>query len=263
MKKDSSLMDNSTIDIGVSYDGSWHRRAHTSHHGVGTIIELETGLVIDTYVMSNYCFVYAKALATSDADYDAGYNNPRTVCQKTFSGSSHAMEVEAAKVMFQRSIELYKFRYTRILCDGDAKAVTSLNNANIYTEPIVKEDYVNNGSKRLHNGTERLKQSSKGSKYHLNRKGCITQKQLSISYYQALKDAVPDVQYMQRAVLAILYHRMSTDTHPQHQYCPEGKGSWFKYQVETSQGVLEKNRQYKHKVSIKPEYGEPLVSLYN
>ena len=266
MKKDSSLTDNSTIDIGVSYDGSWHRRGHTSHHGVGTIIELETGLVIDTYVMSNYCFVCAKGLATSDANYDAWYNNHRTVCQKNFSGSSHAMEFEAAKVMFQRSIGLYKFRYTRILCDGDAKAVTSLNNANIYTEPIVKEDCVNHVSKRLYNGIERLKQSSKGSKHHLSGKGRITQKlqkQLSISYSQALKDAAPDAQYMQRAVLATLYHRTSTDTHPQHQYCPEGNGSWCKYQVETSQGVLDKNRQYKHKVSIKPEYGEQLVSLYN
>ena len=149
MKKDSSQTDNSTIDLGVSYDGSWHRRGHTIHHGVGTIIELETGLVIDTHVMSNYCFVCAKGLATSDANYDAWYNNHRTVCQKNFSGSSHAMEVEAAKVMFQRSIELYTFRYTRILCDGDAKAVTSLNKTNIYTEPIVKEDCVNHVSKRL------------------------------------------------------------------------------------------------------------------
>ena len=79
MKKDSSLMENSTIDIGVSYDGSWHRRGHTSHHGVGTIIEPKTGLVIDTYVMSNYCFVCAKGLATSDANYDAWYNNHRTL----------------------------------------------------------------------------------------------------------------------------------------------------------------------------------------
>ena len=105
--------------------------------------------------------------------------------------------------MFQRSIELYKCRYTRILCDGDAKAVTSLNNANIYTEPIVKEDCVNHVSKRLYNGIERLKQSSKGSKHHLSGKGRITQKlqkQLSISYSQALKDAAPDVQDMQRAV---------------------------------------------------------------
>ena len=31
---------------------------------------------------------------------------------------------------------------------------------------------------------------------------------------------------------------------------------------ETSQGVLDTNRQYKYKVLIKPEYGEQLVSLY-
>ena len=45
--------------------------------------------------------------------------------------------------------------------------------------------------------------------------------------------------------LATLYHRMSTATHPQHQ------------------GVFDKNWQYQHKVSFKPEYGEQLVPLYN
>ena len=34
MNKYSSLMDNSTMDIGVNYDGSWHSRGYTSQHGV-------------------------------------------------------------------------------------------------------------------------------------------------------------------------------------------------------------------------------------
>ena len=44
MKENPSVSDDSVIDIGVSYDGSWHRRGHSSHYGVGTIIELKQGL---------------------------------------------------------------------------------------------------------------------------------------------------------------------------------------------------------------------------
>jgi len=39
------------IDICVTYDGTWHKRGHSSHHGVGVIIDLATGLIID-YVMA-------------------------------------------------------------------------------------------------------------------------------------------------------------------------------------------------------------------
>ena len=77
---------------------------------------------------------------------------------------------------------------------------------------------------------------------------------------QALKDGAPDVNNMQRAVMATLYHRMSTDECPQHQFCPEGADSWCRYQMETSQGVVD--RTYKHKVVIKPEYGEQLLPIY-
>ena len=125
---------------------------------------------------------------------------------------------------------------------------------------ILKEDCVNHVGKRLYNGIEKAKQNSKGSKQHLSGKGRITQKQLSVSYMQELKDGAPDVNNMQHAVMATLYHRMSTDECSQHQFCPEGGDSWCRYQVETSQGVVDWT--YKHKVVIKPEYGEQLLPIY-
>ncbi|KAJ4430652.1 hypothetical protein ANN_19242 [Periplaneta americana] len=35
------------VDITVSYDGSLHKRGHMSHYGVGIVIDVLTGLVID------------------------------------------------------------------------------------------------------------------------------------------------------------------------------------------------------------------------
>ena len=77
---------------------------------------------------------------------------------------------------FFHLIQLYNARYIRILCDGGAKTVASLNNSHIYEDPIIKEDCVNHVSKRLYNGIEKLKQASKGTKPHLSGKGRMTQK---------------------------------------------------------------------------------------
>ncbi|KAH7943394.1 hypothetical protein HPB52_007797 [Rhipicephalus sanguineus] len=42
-------------DITVNYDGTWHKRGHTSHIGVGAVIEYHTGLILDAVVLSNQC----------------------------------------------------------------------------------------------------------------------------------------------------------------------------------------------------------------
>lgn len=52
---DSSIDEHTIIDIGVSYDGSWHKRGHTSNYGIGVFIELQTGLAINYCVLSKFC----------------------------------------------------------------------------------------------------------------------------------------------------------------------------------------------------------------
>lgn len=69
MSSDDSLTMNSVIDISVGYDGTWHRRGFSSHYGVGTIIELKTGLVLDVHIMSNLCTVCEKGPKKTDKDY--------------------------------------------------------------------------------------------------------------------------------------------------------------------------------------------------
>ena len=48
--------------IAVSFDGSWQKRGHSSHNGVGAAIACDTGLVLDTEVISNYCIGCTKGL---------------------------------------------------------------------------------------------------------------------------------------------------------------------------------------------------------
>ena len=80
--KDPTITD-TIIDISVSYDGSWHRRGYSSHFGVDTIIELQTGLVIDTHVMSNHCYMCVRNIDPSDTWLE---NHKTVFIRKTFTG---------------------------------------------------------------------------------------------------------------------------------------------------------------------------------
>ena len=52
-----SIQPDDIIDIAVTFDGSWQKRGHSSHYGLGAVIELETGLVLDYEAYSSYCHV--------------------------------------------------------------------------------------------------------------------------------------------------------------------------------------------------------------
>ncbi|GFW81934.1 uncharacterized protein TNCV_2886081 [Trichonephila clavipes] len=46
---------NGVIDITVSYDGTWQKRGHSSLYGIGIVINILTGLIIDYEILSKYC----------------------------------------------------------------------------------------------------------------------------------------------------------------------------------------------------------------
>ncbi|GBN05174.1 hypothetical protein AVEN_230511-1 [Araneus ventricosus] len=136
-----SRNDNDIIDIGVSYDGSWLTRGHTSNTGVGCVIDLLTGFVIDFEVMSNVCMKLCMrceecqqtklALGEDTAEFPFWYEGHRDFCSITHVGSSGSMEVKAAIKLWERS-ESIGFRYTSLLSDGDSKAFLELNERKIY-----------------------------------------------------------------------------------------------------------------------------------
>ncbi|RUS91509.1 hypothetical protein EGW08_000730 [Elysia chlorotica] len=40
----------------ISYDGTWHKRGHSSHFDVRVAIDIKSDFVLDTQVLSNYCY---------------------------------------------------------------------------------------------------------------------------------------------------------------------------------------------------------------
>jgi hypothetical protein len=170
------------------------------------------------------------------------------------------MEVAAAVAMFSRSIDLYKFKYVTVLCDGDSKTVNKLNEINVYDVPVVKEDCINHVAKRMYTGIERIKQKLKGTKDSISGKGKVTEKiqvKLSAYYASALKDNAPDVDAMRNAVYASLMHMISTNAQPHHTFCPKGAASWCHYQRELTGAEVRP-----HTNDIKGEHGEQLLDLY-
>lgn len=82
---DCTITDDSVIDLGVSYDGSWHKRGHTSNYGIGCVIELQTGLVIDYCVLSKYCQVCEitkTELGEDSPEYNIWYSGHEDLCYK-------------------------------------------------------------------------------------------------------------------------------------------------------------------------------------
>ncbi|GFW92967.1 uncharacterized protein TNCV_3759551 [Trichonephila clavipes] len=55
VKVDASLKNQEIIDVSVSYDGTWQKRGHTSNLGLGIIIDILSGFVLDFEVLSKYC----------------------------------------------------------------------------------------------------------------------------------------------------------------------------------------------------------------
>ena len=122
------------LEIGVSFDGSWHKRGHSSHTGIGIAIDLLTGLPIDYEVLSNYCLKCQLAPSKDDENFDEWLQNHSEKCSKNYEGSANSMEMECAKRIWERSEEKHKLRYTTILSDGDSKTYDNLVQNKVYVE---------------------------------------------------------------------------------------------------------------------------------
>ncbi|GFV37605.1 uncharacterized protein TNCV_4982271 [Trichonephila clavipes] len=122
----SAYQSNSSItDIDVSFDGTWLTRGYSTQIGVGCVIDILTGFVMDFEIMSKRCIE----------------------CEHAKSGSSCATEQEAALKLWQRS-EDNGFRYTTLLSDGDAKTYQYLNTKEVYSLEIKikKEECINHAA---------------------------------------------------------------------------------------------------------------------
>ncbi|GFU71248.1 uncharacterized protein TNCV_3782341 [Trichonephila clavipes] len=92
-------------DLSVSFDGTWLTRGHTSLIGVGCVIDMLTGYVVDFEVMSKvcrHCSVAKNKLGQSSAEFSIWYEGHKSECDINHLGSSTSMEMEAALTFVEK-----------------------------------------------------------------------------------------------------------------------------------------------------------------
>ena len=246
--EDPSITDDQTIDIYVmvSYDGTWHHRGFKSRHGIGVVMSVDTGEVLDAEVISQECVecqrMEAKNLDSDDDEYMIWeYNHHEGgQCTENYEGPSSGMEQKASEIIWKRSIELHNMRYVHMLCDGDSKAVNDLNTVHKpYGENITisKLDCVNHVNKRIGKGLRNLKKSNKVVRGGTGGLTDTLIKKLS-SYYRSSiiensttsrdpEEIDKSVKQMKSDIMGGLFHYIQNpDREEQHQSC---NIKWCKY----------------------------------
>ena len=239
------------VDIDVSVDGTWQRRGFSSLYGVVLAIAAASGKVVDFAVKSRVC-VSCQRHAHLDPNSDE-YKSWKQKhisngeCNKNFDGSAKAIECAGAVEIWRRSVALHNLRYTTFIGDGDSKSYPDVVADKPYGDDveIVKSDCIGHVQKRLGAALRRKKKECGRRRLcdgkTIGGRGRLTDQlvnKLQNYFGLALRSNLNDIEKMHRAVLAILYHRASSDSKPMHQYCPEGAGSWC--------GWRRDKRNYRH-----------------
>ena len=252
-------------NVTVSFDGSWHKRGHTSLYGIAAVIEVNTGLILDYTVLSKYCHMCSLKETEYKGKETAEFQRwlPTHLCCINYVGSSNAMETEAARILWGRSEER-GFRYTGFLSDGDSKAYTVVSNLNIYGQeyPIEREECVNHAHKRMGGALRKLrKEKCLGGKGQ----GKLTDPMCDFfqrMYRKAIKDNVGNPEGMRHAIFATLFHCMSTDERPHHIRCPPGANSWCFYQKAEALGEVPGSHKTNLNHYVRCDIAKYMVAIY-
>ena len=218
-------------DVHVSFDGSWHKRGHTSKSGIGLVIERKTGLIIDFEILSSYCPICAttgKRLERQNIlKYERWFAVHQGFCSANYHGPSVGMEKEAALRIWSRSVVKNQLRYISMISDGDSKTISELHTLNPYPGvKVEKHECVNHVGKRLSTALRNLvaEKSKAKPKITLGGKGHGKLRPDVIAtlqrYYTKAIRSNATVPAMKEAVTAILAHCSSTDDDHCHDHCP-------------------------------------------
>ena len=253
------------LDIGVSFDGTWQKRGHSSHNGAGAVIDLLTGLPIDSEVLCNFCYKCTTGPKETEADYGNWAENHKPNCQKNYDGSANSMETECARRIWSRSIKTFSLRYMTMVSDGDSKSHKELVKSKVYGEErtIEKEECVNHVAKRMGAALNNLVIEAKSQGSSVSGKGKLTKEKIVKiqNYYgKAIKDNAEDINVMKKRIFAILFHLTSNEDNPKHMHCPTGEDSWCFWNRAKAKG--EEPGKHKEHTTLPVEIGKRLVPIF-
>ena len=132
---------NDVTDVTVTCDGTWSHRGFVAPYGVVAVIAWETGQVLDVTVLSKSCKVCKEtesAMGSESQEFLDWMVKHQDSCNLNFTGSSPAMEAEEVSILWGRSVEKNRLRYTTVISDGDAKSIVRLNNEHPYGSDVIQ-----------------------------------------------------------------------------------------------------------------------------
>lgn len=248
------------LDVDASFDGTWHKRGHCSLFGVGAVIEINTGLIIDYEVVGKMCSVcnyhesQHKKKQISDENFQTWKESHALTCQVNYVGTSGGMEPAEAVTCWNRSLQ-HNMRYTNFIGDGDSaayKAVVSCNDGEGpygREHPVVKSECINHVAKRLGYGLRNLRKETqlvetKGGKQRkksvLGGQKKLTDKVITRLQFYFRRGITRKVntseEDMRNDIMSSFEHCSSTDDNPKHHLCPKSTDSWCFYQKALASG---------------------------
>ena len=137
----------------ISGDGTWKKRGFSSLYGVASLIGYYTGKVVDICVKSAFCQsckFWENKLDTAEFEdwKDLHINSGNR--HANYVGASGNMEVDAVKLMFERSVE-NQVKYRNYIGDGDSKTYSAVVASKPYGENFIinKKECVGHVQKRM------------------------------------------------------------------------------------------------------------------
>jgi hypothetical protein len=224
------------VDTAVSCDGSWQRRGYSSLNGVVTAISMVNGKVLDIEAMSRACkgcLLKEKLKKTNLTSYEVWKSNH--TCKFNYTGTAGNMEPVGAQRIWKRSESKNMLRYTEFYGDGDSKSFNTVRKTYIDTD-VKKLECVGHVQKRVGCRLRNLKKREKG----LGGRGKLTNHMIDRmqNYYGiAIRANKNDLEAMQAATRATLFHVASNKDNNFHVYCPAGSNSWCKFQKDIADGT--------------------------
>lgn len=245
--KEGGVADNGLVNVDVTYDGTWHKRGYKSNFGVGAVIDIDCGMVLDYSTCSKLCDMCIrkerdlKEGSITDNEYVFWWDEEHwKVCDADYEGSSGGMESDVAVTLWNRSSNS-NMMYRTFVSDGDSSAYKNVcainNNLGPYGEdfPVDKAECINHVAKRLGTGL-REKKKTVGGMSGKDRLTDIVIDHLQFYFQISLKRKLQtSAKEMREEILSTYYHCTSTDENPQHHFCQKGEKSWCFYQKAVSQ----------------------------
>ena len=226
--------------------------------------------------MSRQCKSCLKNAPLKDSDPDqykiwrAGHH---LNCNLNYVGSAPNMECTGAVKMFERSLQNYGLRYLKFYGDGDSKGFNTVES--IYEGvKIAKLECIEHYQKRVGDRLRKLKKRVKGLGGQAKQKegGKVTKTKVKArsrltdalidklqNYFGiALRSSAKTVPELKKALLASLFHVMSSEGNDFHSYCPVGADSWCQHQRD----IVNKTNLYKPGAGITPDVIKEIKPIY-